>query len=102
MPEQAPLLSMLAPEQIPLQSARSALAARPAGGWANITEFFGGTSLRGAVLPTGAQFQPQLRTRWFALDLDVAMDGAELHETALIDTRIAPARVAVRRWGSED
>ena len=102
MVEQAPLLSMLAPQQISLDAARAALAARPAGGWSSLTDFFAGPGLQGVILPSGVQFQPQLRTRWFALDLMVELQGAELHETALIDTRIAPARVAVRRWGSED
>jgi hypothetical protein len=48
------------------------------------------------------QSQPQLRTKWFALDLGIELQGAELRETALVDARIQPARIAVRRWGTED
>lgn len=100
--EQAPLLSMLAPNQISLEAARAALAARPVGGWNSLSDFYAGSPLSGVNLPSEVQFQPQLRTRWFALELMVELQGAELYETALIDTRIAPARVAVRRWGSDD
>jgi hypothetical protein len=46
--------------------------------------------------------QAELRTRWFALDLRIGLQGAELAETALVDARITPARVVVRRWGSDD
>jgi general secretion pathway protein K len=41
-----------------------------------------------------------VRTHWFTLDLDVALDGAQVKERALIDGRNAPARVLMRRWGS--
>jgi general secretion pathway protein K len=59
-------------------------------------------SLGNPLLPLDVQLQPQLRTRWFKLDLQVALAGAELTETALVDARIAPARVVTRRWGNED
>ena len=57
---------------------------------------------RNRNLPLDVQTQPQLRTRWFTLDLRVGLQGAELYETALVDARIAPARVVARRWGSDD
>jgi general secretion pathway protein K len=78
------------------------IAERPAGGWQSLDDFYAHPALAGKMLPLDVQLQPQLRTRWFALDLTVELQGAELNETALIDGRIAPARVAVRRWGSED
>lgn len=101
-PEQAPLLSMLAPEQIPVDRARQVIAERPAAGWGSTTDFFSHPALVGVLLPFDVQSQPQLRTRWFALDLQVELQGAELNETALVDARVAPARVVVRRWGSDD
>ena len=101
-PDQAPLLAMLAPEQISLDAARAVLAGRPAAGWASLVEFYRSPQLAGVQLPLDVQLQPQLRTRWFALDLRVELQGAELIETALVDARIAPARVVVRRWGSDD
>jgi general secretion pathway protein K len=101
-PDQAPLLAMLAPDQIGLVAARRALAARPAAGWSSVGDFYKMPGLDAVVLPLDVQLQPQLRTRWFAADLTIELRGAELAETALVDARIAPARVTVRRWGSND
>jgi general secretion pathway protein K len=101
-PDQAPLLAMLAPEQIPVERARQLLADRPAAGWSYMVDFWRMPALQGVNLPLDVQTQPQLRTRWFALDLRVELQGAELDETALIDARVPPARVVVRRWGSDD
>ena len=101
-PDQAPLLAMLAPEQISLESARMVFARRPAGGWGSLSDFYQEPQLAGIVVQGDVLTQPQLRTRWFTIDLRVELQGAELIETALIDARIAPARVVVRRWGSDD
>lgn len=100
--EQAPLIAMLAPNQIGLEGARQAIASRPASGWSSVAEFYANPAFRSPALSLDVQLQPQLRTRWFALDLDVELQGAELRETALVDARIAPARIAARRWGTED
>ena len=101
-PDQAPLLAMLAPEQIPVAAARQVIAQRPVAGWSSLTDFYAERPLAAVLLPLDVQLQPQLRTRWFALDLRIELRGAELIETALVDARIAPARVVVRRWGSDD
>ncbi len=93
---------MLAPQLIPVQTARGVIAERPAAGWNSLDDFYAHPGLAGLILPLDVQLQPQLRTRWFALDLIVELQGAELVETALIDARATPAKVAVRRWGSED
>jgi general secretion pathway protein K len=100
--EQAPLLSMLAPGQIPIETARIVIASRPAAGWASQSEFYRSRELIAVLLPLDVQLQPQVRTRWFEADLRVELDGAELRETALVDARLAPARVVSRRWGSDD
>lgn len=100
--EQAPLIAMLAPDAITLDAARSAIAARPAAGWNSLSDFFAQAALQNTFLPLDVQLQPQLRTRWFALDLRIELQEAELNETALVDARVAPARVALRRWGVED
>ena len=101
-PEQAPLLAMLAPGQISLETARRVIAERPVAGWGSLTDFYRMPGLVQVMLPFDVQSQPQLRTRWFRLDLRIALEGAELVETALVDARIPPARVAARRWGSDD
>jgi general secretion pathway protein K len=101
-PEQAPLLAMLAPEQISVGVARKVLAERPAAGWDNLFEFYRLPEMQLLNLPLDVQLQPQLKTRWFALDLRVELQGSELVEKALVDARIQPARVVVRRWGADD
>jgi general secretion pathway protein K len=93
---------MLSPGQIPIETARAVIAARPALGWASQTDFFRTPELVTVLLPNDVQFQPQLRTRWFEADLRVTLDGAEVNESALVDARIQPARVVSRRWGSDD
>ena len=100
--EQAPLLSMLEPSQIPIERARQVIAGRPAAGWGQLSDFYLTPELQQVRLPVDVRSQPQLRTRWFTLDLEVELQGAALTETALVDARIAPARVVVRRWGNDD
>lgn len=100
--DQAPLVAMLAPNKLSLDAARAAIAARPAQGWSDVGAFFRTPALARLALPLDVQSQPQLRSRWFALDLRVALKGAELHETALVDARIPPATVVARRWGGDD
>ena len=101
-PSQAPLLAMIAPQQVSVDAARNVLAGRPAAGWTSLTDFYRAPALARLVLPLDVQLQPQLRTRWYALDLRIGLRGAELAERALIDARIAPARVVARRWGSDE
>lgn len=100
LPDRAPVLSMLEPNTLPPERVRSVLAARPAGGWKTMQDFLRSSRLEN--VPLDALGQLQLRSRWFRLELSVAHDGAELHETALIDARLAPSRVAARRWGTDD
>jgi general secretion pathway protein K len=102
LPDQAPLIAMLAPDAINVGAVRQVLARRPATGWTNISQFWQDPALKRAVLPLDAQLQPRLKTDWFALDLKIRLRGAELVETALIDARLSPARVAVRRWGPDE
>lgn len=97
-PDQAPLLAMLAPGQISLDRARAVLGQRPAGGWGSQVEFWRIGAMRGLAVPLDVQLQPQLRTRWFALDLRVQLGESEFDETALIDARLRPSHVVSRRW----
>lgn len=101
-PDQAPLLAMLAPDRIGIETARGVLARRPEQGWGSITDFWRAPGLGNVAVPLDVRMQPQLRTRWFALDLRIDLQGTELVERALVDARFAPARVAMRRWGIEE
>jgi hypothetical protein len=50
-------------------------------------------------MPLDVQLQLQMRTRWFALEVRVAIMDAEFTETALVDARLQPSRLVARRWG---
>lgn len=101
-PAQAPLIAMLMPRELDLQRAQSMLAQRPTNGWAGPYEFWRLPALEGLVPPADVLEQPQVRTRWFNLDLKLEVGDAELHETALIDANRAPARVVARRWTADE
>ncbi len=96
-PDQAPLLAMLG---VSPEEARRALAARPAGGWASRDDFWRASALRRADPPLDVRMQPQLRTQWFLIETRVAIGGTEHAQTALVDARLPPARVAARTWGA--
>jgi general secretion pathway protein K len=101
-PEQGPLLAMLAPGQISLEAARQAIAQRPAagvGGDERILELAGAAAC--ACSPRRAASTSAKHALVHARS-SCRASGAELNETALVDARIAPARVVVRRWGSDD
>jgi general secretion pathway protein K len=82
--EQAPLLAMLGRSRSASMPCGRA-GGPPATGWNSMTDFW--AQFQGVNLPFDVQLQPQLRTRWFSLDVLVEMEGAELQETALIDAR---------------
>ena len=99
LPEQAPLLAMLAPDRLDVGRARRILAARPARGWGSQVEFWRIDALRDLDVPLDVQLQLQLRTWWFAIDVAVTVMDVEHHETALVDARLQPSRLAARDWG---
>ena len=101
LPTQAPLLAMFAPGQLTTEAARRVIEARPPDGWASQVEFWRTEALSELNVPLDVRLQPQVKTRWFALDLRIEMQGAEFVETALIDAVQAPARIVARRWGSD-
>lgn len=98
LPEQAPLLAMLAPGQLTREQARRVIAARPAGGWANQVEFWRQDAMSGLAVPLDVQLQAQIRSRWFALDLRVSVGESEFAESVLVDSRLQPSRIVARRW----
>jgi general secretion pathway protein K len=101
LPTQAPLLAMLAPGQLGLEEARRIIEARPTTGWASQIDFWRIEALSELNVPLDVQMQPQLRTRWFALDIRIESEGAEFAQSVLIDANRPPARIVARRWGSE-
>jgi len=98
-PEQAPLLAMLFGGRLGLAQAAAILRARPPGGWSTSQQFLQQPQLNALSAVTGLLSDIDIKTRWFTLDLDVTLDGAQVRERALIDGGIAPSRVVMRRWG---
>lgn len=100
LPEQAPLLSMLGPEQLPLATARAMITGRPLGGYADVAAFWRASGIGADALPAGASSQLQLRSRWFELRAQVRNAGQTLSSTSLLDLREKRARIVRRRYGS--
>ena len=74
------------------------LLRRPPLGWANLGAFTALSGIGGAGLGEG---QAGVTSKWFALRVDVAVNGLDVRETALIDARRLPARLVNRQWGEE-
>jgi general secretion pathway protein K len=97
-PAQAPLLAMLAPGQLDVARARRILEGRPADGWPNQIAFWRTEALSELNLALDVQLQPQLRTNWFALDVQAHVGDSTFAEAVLVDARLQPSRVVARRW----
>ena len=99
LPEQAPLLAMLAPGVLDLARARAQLASRPAGGYGSVLQFWNTPPFEGMQVPPEATRQVQVRTDFFTLQAIVEAGSARVAQTALIDASEGPARIVRRQWG---
>ena len=99
LPEQAPLLAMLAPDRLDIARARRVIESRPINGWGNQIAFWQQEALRDVTVPLEVQLQPQLVTRWFVIDSRVRILDSEFSEEVLVDARLQPLRIVSRRWG---
>jgi len=99
-PERAPLLAMLYGGRMSVSQAAAVLRARSAGGWSNSDQFRKTPAIAAMGTATGLGDEIAVRTRWFTLELDVTLDGAQVKEVAVIDGGIAPSRVVTRAWGN--
>jgi len=96
LPEQAPLLAMLAPDTVTVEAARQLLMRRPVQGWSNPAAVWTGTAA-----PTDAGAQTAVSTDWFTLAIDVDMPGAQVEERSLIDATRLPVGLVSRQWGED-
>jgi general secretion pathway protein K len=99
LPEQAPLVMMLAPGQIPLDRARGLIEQRPPLGYARIADFWRPLALQSQTFGPEIESQPQIVTRWFELDVVIAQGESRWRQTSLLDAQLTPARVLARRIG---
>lgn len=100
LPEQAPLLSMLAPEQLSLGAARALIAGRPLAGYSSSVAFWEASGIPAGTLPPTAGEQIRLKSRWFDLRAEISNSGQSLASTTLLDLREKGARIVRRRYGS--
>ncbi|MDQ3245897.1 MAG: type II secretion system minor pseudopilin GspK [Pseudomonadota bacterium] len=101
LPEQALLLTMLAPAQIDVARARAQLSARPAGGFGSVIDFWNNAAFAGLQLPSSTTSQVQVKTSFFTLRASVNAGDLQLGETALFDARKTPVRLVWRQWGEQ-
>jgi general secretion pathway protein K len=87
---------MLYGGRMSVSQATALLRARPSRGWSDPEQF----RKQPAVAGAGPGDEIAVRTRWFTLELDVTLDGAQVREVALIDGGIAPSHVVARAWGN--
>ncbi|HUQ13691.1 MAG TPA: type II secretion system minor pseudopilin GspK [Novosphingobium sp.] len=101
-PDQARLIAMLAPTTIDVRRAQSIIAQRPAGGIASAADFLRPFAAGGQTLGPEPIGQLQVTSRWFRVDLKVAVDSIRLDEEALVDIGLDPPRVVSRSWGDAE
>lgn len=100
-PAQAPLLAMLFDGRLPVETARSVIAQRPADGYGSQVRFWDTAALAALEPNPAVRAQPQTKTRWFEMQVQLELAGAELRETALFDARTNPVKLVRRSWGEE-
>ena len=99
LPEQAPLFAMLLPDTLSVEAARQLILKRPPQGFESTTAFWGLPALNGVTAPQDAMAQTDITTRWFALQVDVALGKTTLEQRSIIDATRLPARLVSRSWG---
>ena len=105
LPEQAPLLQMLLPNQLSPGNARAHLAARPVGGYGSVNRFWSGSTLGGATPAADVASQVRLETRWFTLRTTIRLGDVSLTSESMIDAGDGRpdqgVRVVRRMWGPD-
>ena len=96
-PERAELFAMLGRRGLSVATARSILSARPAQGYQTVQFVRQLPALAGVEMTDGAWSQLQVTPRWFDLQINVQLAGAELNQQILIDGQDSPARIVRRR-----
>ncbi len=95
-PEQAPLLVMLS-DGVDIVRARQFLSRRSTAGYASLNDFWAEPFPAGMGVGAEAESQVKLSTRWFRIDMAVAMQSALVEQRVLIDAARQPARLVHRQ-----
>lgn len=97
-PEQAVLLAMLS-NSPDISQTRQFLGRRTDMGYGSLNDFWAEPFPASFLAPSQVQGQIKLKTRWFRLDMTVAMQSALVEERALVDVARQPARLVHRQRG---
>lgn len=100
-PAQAPLLAMLFDGRLPTEAARSVIAQRPVDGYGSQVRFWETAALAALEPSSAVRAQPQIKSRWFRMEVQLELASAELRETALFDAQASPVKLVRRSWGEE-
>jgi len=95
---QAILLAMIFTENIGVDRWRSAIEARPSGGYPSAEAFL---QTVGANISADINWQIPTKPAWYRLDINVQLDNVSASERVLIDGRFTKARIVHREWGSK-
>ncbi|MET0178942.1 MAG: type II secretion system protein GspK, partial [Novosphingobium sp.] len=101
-PDQARLIAMLSPKTIDVRRAQSIIASRPPGGLGSAADFLRPFAAGGQTLGPEPIGQLKVTSRWFRIELAVAVDTIRLEEEALVDVGVSPPRVVARSWGDRE
>ncbi|MPT47386.1 MAG: general secretion pathway protein GspK [Sphingobium sp.] len=98
---QAPLIAMMVPGKMPLESARALINQRPAGGYDSVPAFWAIPAQRDMIPPAEVAEQVRLTTTWFRVELNVQLGETSMRQWRLYDARNAPVRLMRASWGDE-
>jgi general secretion pathway protein K len=97
-PDQTPLLMMLAPRALTRDAARRVLADVPVTGWQSAADFWGHPALINVQPGTSILAQTVTKSRYFTLNVHVAIDRGEAEQNSLFEVIQTGPRLAARTW----
>ncbi len=101
-PVQGPLIAMMVPGKLSIATAKRMIDERPAGGYGTAITFWSLPALTGITPAAEVMEQTRVRTRWFGLDVSVALAGAEHRQMTLMDAGTLPVVIVSRTFGDPE
>lgn len=99
LPEQAPLLAMMMPGQVSVETARQMLVQRPEAGYESPAAFWAVPARAGLTPPAEVADQVRVTTMWFRAEVQVDVGGTTAATDALYYAKTKPVRLIRRTRG---